>query len=174
MPSSFEGWAESWGSSWGSVDPNAMRGSASFSITGSLQVASGQMVGSASFSIEATGELTSPASVGRRFKYFTKAYLKREHEVLVFNSEEEKDKFLDAEEQAKKAINRAARRKVIATKPKPEVVDIEAVSKEASRLDVKEDVLELYAQQDFDRIMLIRAYAMYVQDEEEIELLLTL
>lgn len=62
MATSFKGWADSWGNSWGSVvfDPNAMRGSASFSITASLQVAAGDMQGAASFAITASLQLPAP------------------------------------------------------------------------------------------------------------------
>jgi hypothetical protein len=48
---SFIGWGDAWGNSWGSaIDPNAMRGSASFSFTAVLTVNDGEMVGSAAMS----------------------------------------------------------------------------------------------------------------------------
>jgi hypothetical protein len=113
-------------------------------------------------------------SAGRRFKYYGKAYLKRKNELLVFSSEAEKDAFLDAEEKAKTAINRAARRKVIATKPKPQIVDIEAVKQDAQRFEIKADISALEVNQDYGRLLQIYAAIVEMQDEEDIEILLTL
>jgi hypothetical protein len=60
-------WATSWGNSWGSVvvDPNAMVGSASFSINGALQVSSGEMQGSASIAFAATGFMDEISPLAR-------------------------------------------------------------------------------------------------------------
>lgn len=99
----------------------------------------------------------------KRHKHYAKAYLKRENDVLVFNSETEKEQFLEAEEEAKKAINRAVRRKVIAARPKPVVVDIDSIAKDA---DIGQS-----ARQDLER--LIYAYIEQMQaDEDDIEALL--
>ena len=98
-------------------------------------------------------------TVGRRVKKYEKAYLQRDGQILVFNSEEEKEEFLDAEEQAKQAITHAARRKVIATKPDPVVVDLKAVDQ------------DLIAQQQYQQI--IEDYFLQLE-EEDIEMLLLL
>lgn len=47
-----------------------------------------------------------------------------EDTLFIFESVEDKQAFVEAEEQAKQAINRAARRNVIATRPKPVVVPV--------------------------------------------------
>jgi len=78
MATSFKGWGTSWGNSWGpiTVDPNAMQGSASFSITASLQVNAGEMQGSASFAINAIGTLTPEAPFADTHDgYFTNTWL---------------------------------------------------------------------------------------------------
>ena len=43
MATSFKGWLSSWGNSWGTTatDPNAMRGSASFSFSATASVGGG-------------------------------------------------------------------------------------------------------------------------------------
>ena len=116
---------------------------------------------------------TAAARVGRRFKHFAKAYLRRENEVLVFDSEADKDAWLEAEQQAKNAINRAARRAVMATVPRPAKVDLERIAQEAERLRL-ESIAALLEQQDYERIMAVNQMIADMLDEEDIELLLTL
>ena len=108
----------------------------------------------------------------RRHKYYSKAYLKRENEILVFDSEAEKQAFIDAEEQAKTAINRAARRKVIATKPKPVIVDLTTVKQEAKQYEIPGNIQALLAQHDYSRILEIHLMVMEMQEEDDLELLL--
>lgn len=88
---------------------------------------------------------------GKRVKRYAKAYLQRDNKILVFESEEEKQAFIDAEEQAKTAINRAARRKVIATQPKPATVDLQAVKQEAVQ-DYQQIIEDYFAQLEEDDI----------------------
>lgn len=66
MASSFKGWGSSWGNSWGPIatDPNALVGSASFSLNAVAQATAALFAsGSASISIVATGELTQASNV---------------------------------------------------------------------------------------------------------------
>lgn len=86
-----------------------------------------------------------------------KGYMRVENTLLVFESDEQKELFVEAEEQAKQAINRAARRKVIATQPKPVIVDLKAVDQ------------ELLAQQQYQRV--IEIYLLQLE-EDDIEALL--
>ena len=116
---------------------------------------------------------TAAARVGRRFKHYAKAYLRRENEVLVFDSEDEKESFLEAEKQAAQAINRAARRAVMATVPRPAKVDLERIAQDAERLRL-ESITALLEQQDYERIMAVNQMIADMLDEEDIELLLTL
>ena len=174
-------WADSWGNSWGSVafDPNAMRGSASFSITGSLQVAAGEMQGSASFSITAT--LTLPLQnqfsaeidlTPRKQRY----YVKRKKQILIFDSAEQADAFLDAERQAEETIQKAQKtsrlaRKRLRTKifkaiEQPEIVPIDYPEFRSIQLP------EFTTQQDLAEFVRIALIARDIQDEDDLEALL--
>jgi len=175
----FQGWADSWGNSWGSGDPNAMRGSASFSITGSLQVAAGEMQGSASLSITAT--LTLPLQnkfsaeidlTPRKQRY----YVKRKKQILIFDSAEQADAFIDAERQAEETIQKAQKtsrlaRKRLRTKifkaiEQPEIVPIDYPEFRSIQLP------EFTTQQDLAEFVRIALIARDIQDEEDLEAIL--
>ena len=179
MATVFQGWADSWGNSWGSGDPNAMRGSASFSITGSLQVAAGEMQGSASFSITAT--LTLPLQnkfsaeidlTPRKQRY----YVKRKKQILIFDSAEQADAFIDAERQAEETIQKAQKtsrlaRKRLRTKifkaiEQPEIVPIDYPEFRSIQLP------EFTTQQDLAEFVSIALIARDIQDEDDLEALL--
>ena len=179
MSSWGNAWADSWGNSWGSGDPNAMRGSASFSITGSLQVAAGEMQGSASLSITAT--LTLPLQnkfsaeidlTPRKQRY----YVKRKKQILIFDSAEQADAFLDAERQAEETIQKAQKtsrlaRKRLRTKifkaiEQPEIVPIDYPEFRSIQLP------EFTTQQDLAEFVRIALIARDIQDEEDLEALL--
>ena len=179
MATVFQGWADSWGNSWGSGDPNAMRGSASFSITGSLQVAAGEMQGSASLSITAT--LTLPLQnkfsaeidlTPRKQRY----YVKRKKQILIFDSAEQADAFIDAERQAEETIQKAQKtsrlaRKRLRTKifkaiEQPEIVPIDYPEFRSIQLP------EFTTQQDLAEFVRIALIARDIQDEDDLEALL--
>lgn len=116
--------------------------------------------------------LSGAVVVGRRQKRYGKAYLKRDNEILVFQSEDAKEDYLKTEEQAKQAINRAQRRKVIAAQPKPVKVDIEQVKEQAKQFEF-ENIQPLIVENNFQRIIEIHlAIQQMLEDEDEIELLL--
>lgn len=179
MATVFQGWADSWGNSWGSGDPNAMRGSASFSITGSLQVAAGEMQGSASLSITAT--LTLPLQnkfsaeidlTPRKQRY----YVRRKKQILIFDSAEQADAFIDAERQAEETIQKAQKtsrlaRKRLRTKifkaiEQPEIVPIDYPEFRSIQLP------EFTTQQDLAEFVRIALIARDIQDEEDLEAIL--
>jgi hypothetical protein len=113
--------------------------------------------------------------VGRRFKHYAKGYLKRGNEVLVFSSQQEAEDFEAAEIAAKEAISRAQKKKVRAAKPKPiETVNLERVERQVSAWQMPYDIPGIADAFDFDRIMRIQLRIAELQDEEDIELLLTL
>jgi hypothetical protein len=61
----------------------------------------------------------------RRYKRYGKGYVKRGHEVLVFESQELADQYVAGEKAQAAAPNRKARRVIKAVAPKPaEVVDV--------------------------------------------------
>ena len=90
---------------------------------------------------------------------------------MVFATDREKELFLEAQEEAQKAINRAARRRVIATQPKPEKVDLQAVEQAAKRFAM-ESIEPLIAKQDYGRIFDISRVIRQMLEDEDIELLL--
>lgn len=179
---SFRGWADAWGNSWGSVvtDPNAMRGSASFSFVAALQVNSGEMQGSASFSITAELQLVEPprnwsAEVDLLAK--RKWYVKRRKQVYIFETAEEADQFIAADDAAEKAIKEAqktskqakkrVRQKVYEAQGlEPESVSIDWVAHLVSLYRLDFDIPQLIAQQDFETFMHIAAMAQEIEEEE--------
>ena len=108
--------------------------------------------------------------VSRR-KHRSKAYLKRDNEILVFNDEDEKEQFLEAEKQAKQAINRAARRKI--AKPNPVAVDLPKLEQQARHLEI-ENIQALMIQQDYQRILEIHLAIQQMLEDEDEEILLLL
>lgn len=92
------------------------------------QGATGETV-TASASLTGSGGLTGTleaedrtGSHGRRVKKYAKAYLRRDQEVLVFDSEEEKQEFIDAQKQAQRVIGKAKSSTAIVLPPaKPEI-----------------------------------------------------
>jgi len=156
-----------------------MRGSASFSITGSLQVAAGEMQGSASLSITAT--LTLPLQnkfsaeidlTPRKQRY----YVKRKKQILIFDSAEQADAFIDAERQAEETIQKAQKtsrlaRKRLRTKifkaiEQPEIVPIDYPEFRSIQLP------EFTTQQDLAEFVSIALIARDIQDEDDLEALL--
>ena len=109
-----------------------------------------------------------------------KWYVKRKKQILLFNSPEEADAFIESEavaekaiEQAQKTSRRARKRlrdKIITVTP--EVVDTDYLSSLVDRFNIPVNLPSLIAQQDYDRVMQIMQLAMEMQDEEDIEFLL--
>lgn len=115
------------------------------------------------------------AVVGRRWKQYSKGYLKRGHQVLVFPSQKEADDYEAAEIAAKEAISRAQKKKVRAEKPKPvETVNLERVERQVIEWQMPYNLPNLVTELDFDQILKIQRHIEMLQDEEDIELLLTL
>ena len=107
-------------------------------------------------------------------------YIKRKKQILVFNSAQEADDYLEALEQAEKAIeaaqktSRRARQRLRnkLVKAPIQTVDIDLLADAVSRFDLP-PLPSLIQQQDFERFMQIFAIAQAIQDEEDdIELLL--
>lgn len=183
MATSFRGWADAWGNSLGSVvtDPNAMRGSASFSFLAALQVNSGEMQGSASFSITAELQLVEPprnwsAEVDLLAK--RKWYVKRRKQIHVFDSAEDADAFIQADDAAEKAIQEAqktsrrarkrARARVIEAKgiAPSQTVSIDLVAHLVSLYQLDFNIPELIAQQDYEMFLHVARMAQEIEEEE--------
>ena len=181
---SFAGWADSWGNSWGATvtDPNALSGAASFSITASLQVNSGDMQGSASFSFDATLQLVEPPrsysleiELRRR-----RVYLRRGKQILLFNNAAEADRYEEAERIADEAIakaqsKRAVKRlkaKVIQVAPPVELIDTGVLVDLMSAYSVPINLPQLLAEQDYSQLAQIYLRLREQQEEDDIEALL--
>lgn len=177
MAASFQNWADSWGNSWGSVvtDPNAMYGSASFTISGALQVAQGQMQGAASFAISASLTLQEPprnwiAEVELR-RPARRWYVRKGKRVILFDTPEQADAFIAADQPAKK--KKARKQATIVIQAPAQTVDLDATTAMVERLSMPVDMPALIVQQDWARIVQIMEIAQEMQDEEDcVELLL--
>ena len=144
--------ASAWGSSWGSAWGNAW---------GAIDSAT----------------QTFSAEVELKLKRW---YIKRKKQILVFNTAQEADDYVEALEQAEKAIQEAQktsrrarqrlRRNIVTVEP-IQTVDIDLLSDAVSRFDLP-TLPNLIEQQDFARFMQILAIAQEMQEEEDIELLL--
>jgi lactate dehydrogenase-like 2-hydroxyacid dehydrogenase len=120
------------------------------------------------------GEEPAPA-VGRRFKTYSKGYLKRGHKVLVFNSQKEADEFEAAEIATAEAISRAQKKKARAEKPKPvETVNLERIEAQVVEWNIPDYLPMLVAELDIDYILSLQRRIEQMQDDEDVELLLTL
>ena len=107
-------------------------------------------------------------------------YVKHKKKILVFNTAQEADDYLESLEQAEKAIQEAQktsrrarqrlRRKIVTVEP-IQTVDIDLLSDAVSRFDLP-TLPNLIEQQDFARFMQILAIAQEMADEEDVELLL--
>ena len=109
-----------------------------------------------------------------------KWYVRRGKKIHLFSSGSDADAFIEAQEQADKAIaeaqntSRRARKRLrekIVTVDPIQTVDIDLLSKAVEYFSLP-PLPDLLAQQDFERVMQIMAMAQEMQDEEEIELLL--
>jgi hypothetical protein len=107
-------------------------------------------------------------------------YVRRRGRLYLFNTAQEADSWIDADDAAKEAIEKAqtsSKRRRIARKvqraAKPlEVVDIDSLPTLASRYQVNLDVPRLMELQNFDELMRVRALILQMQDDEDVELLL--
>lgn len=109
-----------------------------------------------------------------------KWYVRRGKKIHLFSSGSDADAFIEAQEQADKAIaeaqktSRRARKRLrekIVTVDPIQTVDIDLLSKAVEYFSLP-PLPDLLAQQDFERVMQIMALAQEMQDDEDIEMLL--
>lgn len=110
-----------------------------------------------------------------------KWYIRRNKKILLFNTAQEADAFLEAEELAEQAVHAAQktsrrarkrlRDKIITVEP-IQTVDVDQLAQAVEHFSIPVDLPYLLAQQDFERVMQILALAADMQDEEDVELLL--
>ena len=111
-------------------------------------------------------------------------YIKREKQIFVFNSASEADAFIDAEQTAKEAIEKAqktsrrARKRLkdrvfkVAGVAPVQTIEIDRLGEMVGRFNVPVNLPEILAQQDYAHVMRILEIVMRMQDEDDIELLL--
>lgn len=105
----------------------------------------------------------------RRYKKYGKGYLKRDGEILVFDSEELADEYVEAEIKALLLPNRKERRIAIAKRPKPvEVVEVAVIEKEASIVGMPVDVHTV----DYENLIKLHHKMLQMQDDQDVEMLI--
>ncbi len=108
-----------------------------------------------------------------------KVYVRRGKKILLFNTPQEADQYLVAEQAANEAIERAQKtsrraRKRLKEKiyPAADSIDLVEIEKLAVNFDAPFDVSKLFKEQDYEELVRIAEVLRQMQDEEEIELLL--
>lgn len=112
-----------------------------------------------------------------------KWYVRRAKRIHVFDTPDQADAYIAAEEEAQEAVEKAKntsrlsrkriRNRIIESVVKPiQTVDVDTLGALVNRLSIPVDIPALMAQQDLERIVQIMAMAMEMQDEEDIEMLL--
>jgi hypothetical protein len=108
-------------------------------------------------------------------------YVRRGKQLLIFNNGQEADDYLEAQEQAEKAIAEAQktsrrarqrlRNKIVTVKP-VDTVDVDQLSQAIQSYQIPASLPALIAASDMQQLMQVMALAREMQDEEEVELLL--
>jgi hypothetical protein len=108
-------------------------------------------------------------------------YIRRNKRILLFNTAQEADAYLVAEEAAEQAIRQAQktsrrarkrlREKVITVAP-VKTVDVDQLSEAVARFSIPANIPELIALEDFGQIMQVMALAQEMQEEEDVIFLL--
>lgn len=124
------------------------------------------------------------AEVELSFKRPRKWYVKRRKQIFVFDSEEDADSFIAADDAADKAIKEAqktsrqakkrTRQKVYeATGVTPEqTISIDWVAHLVSLYGLPFDLPSIVAKQDYEELVRVALLAQQMQDEDDIEMLL--
>lgn len=113
-----------------------------------------------------------------------KWYVKRKNKLFVFANSEDADAFIDAEQKAKEAIEKAQRTsrrarkrlkdrvfKVAGVAP-VQTIEIDRLGEMVGRFNVPVNLPEILAQQDYAHVLRILEAVMMLQDDEDVELLL--
>jgi len=110
-----------------------------------------------------------------------KWYVKRKKQILVFDTSQDADDYIEAEEIAEKAVQKAQKTSRLARKrvrekvfkPEPvQTIEIDALQTLADKYNIGIELPNLIAQQDYERVMQIMAMAWEMQDDEDVEMLL--
>lgn len=109
----------------------------------------------------------------------SKVYVRRGKKIYFFNTPEEADRYLLAEQEANEAIQKAQKtsrraRKRLKEKIYPAAASIDLVEIEqlTVRFDLPYDLPKMYEEAQWDKLAFIAEQLRQMQDEEEVELLL--
>ena len=109
----------------------------------------------------------------------SRVYVRRGKKVLLFNTPEEADRYLLAEQEANEAIQKAQKtsrraRKRLKDKiyPAAASIDLVEIEKLTVRFDLPYDLPKMYEEAQWDKLAFIAEQLRQMQDEEEVELLL--
>jgi hypothetical protein len=119
---------------------------------------------------------------GGEVKKPNKFYIRRKGKILLFDTAEQADDYLEAEEEAQKAITAAKSRgakkriaaKILKTVEPVESVEIAPLQELVKAYSVPVNLPQLLTQQDYQQVMDVRAMIQRIQDDEDDELLLLL
>lgn len=108
-------------------------------------------------------------------------YVRRGKRLHIFASGQEADDFIEAEQIAEQAVQKARKTSRLARKrirdkvfkPLPiETIEVDRLAQLVSHFNIPVDFPQLIAEQDWARVMQIMALAREMQDEEDLEMLL--
>jgi hypothetical protein len=109
----------------------------------------------------------------------SRVYVRRGKKVLLFNTPEEADRYLVAEQAANEAIEKAQKTSRRARKrfkekvyPAADSIDLIEIEQLSVRFDVAYDLPKMFTDQDYSELVRVAEMLRQMQDEEEIELLL--
>jgi hypothetical protein len=158
-----------------SASLNVSVGAVNYTLTalgGSYTISGGDAVASVS-----GGAVDPGAGSARRY------YVRRGKKLHLFNSASDADAFIDAEAVANAAVARAqsssrtARKKIRQREFKLDALPIQTIQMDwlaqlVDHFSIPVDLPGLVAQQDYEKVMQVMAWAADLQDEQDIELLL--
>jgi MarR-like DNA-binding transcriptional regulator SgrR of sgrS sRNA len=108
-----------------------------------------------------------------------RVYVRRGKKVLLFNTPEQADQYLAAEqaaneviEKAQKTSRRARKRLKEKVYPAADSIDLIEIEQLTVRFDVNYDLPKMFNDQDYSELVRVAEMLRQMQDEEEIELLL--
>ena len=120
-----------------------------------------------------------PAESGVPSNEVGRVYVRRGKKVLLFNTPQEADRYLVAEQAANEAIEKAQKtsrraRKRLKEKiyPAAESIDLIEIEKLAVNFDLPYEAPKVFNEDDYLELMRVAETLRQMQDEEEIELLL--
>ena len=112
-------------------------------------------------------------SPGKRY------YIKRKGKILLFNSADQADDYIEAEQQAEQQIktapSRAAKKRIKAklVRVAPiETIELEPITELLSRYMPNVSLTNLLKMRDIEQVLQVQQDALLMQDDEDIELLL--